>query len=474
MTTRTSPSTLTKHESTLPLYMALVGTFFLRAGGGIMGILIGLYLAAKDAEMRSGPIPNPSYIIPATLVGIITASFFITELGGSFISGNLIDRHGPKRYMIFGPLFGAIAVFITALLHLQGDSPTSQFVLFLALLFATRLLEGAAGATTNPAALAYIAAYTSGDPKLRSRVSGYFEMATLVGAASGFVFGGVLWDKLGQGAFLADALVYGFSALIFFFGVRNIATAGVEHAESHNLGEYRRLVTAPRLRELIPAWLAISALLGVLFNHATFQLSNAAPKAGDFVGKSVAPFPGQTLSHAFSGAAVGGVFGLYAAAFGVGIVLWTLIIPRMRKSTIMLIAAGGVILASMLLIAINHTGLIAENSPARSILIPLMLIAVMVESGFTPAALVYLSDISELHPQNRGMVMGLYSFLLGFGQLLGSIIAGPFADAHGVDGLLTFMVILGVISGAGVMLLRRDEIITHAELQPEIVDAAAD
>jgi MFS family permease len=449
--------------------MALLGTFLLRVGGGIMGILIGLYLAAKDTEMTngsSGASPNLSYIIPATLVGIITASYFITELGGSFIAGNLIDKHGPKRYMIFGPIFGAVAVFITAALHLRSDSLPFQFVLFLGLLFATRLLEGAAGATTNPAALAYIAAFTTGDAKLRSRVSGYFELATLIGSAAGFVFGGRLFDAFGQTAFLLDAGVYLLSAAIFFFGVRNIITKEVTHTESHDLRAYRKLVTAPRLRELIPAWLAVSALLGVLFNHATFQLSNGATRVtreGGGGGLRI-PMPGQTLSHAFNGGQVGLVFGLYAVAFAVGIVLWSRVVPRMRKSTIMLISGGGIIAASILIVLINHTGVLEETNWLRAPLIIAMMIAVMVESGFTPAALVYLSDISEEHAENRGMVMGLYSFLLGFGQLMGSIIAGPFADKAGVDGLLIFMIILGVISIGGVMLLRRDEMQTHVGL----------
>lgn len=459
------------HPSSLPLYMALVGTFFLRAGGGIMGILIGLYLAFKDTEMTNGSTgagANLSYIIPATLVGIITASYFITELGGSFIAGSLIDRNGPKRYMIFGPVFGAIAVFITAALHLRSDSSVLQFILFLALLFATRLLEGASGATTNPATLAYIASYTDGDPKLRSRISGYFELATLIGAASGFVFGGMLWNHFGQGAFLLDAGVYAFSALIFFFGVRNIVSKGATHVESHDLRAYRKLVTSPRLRELIPAWLAISGLLGVLFNHSVFQLSNGSGRvSGDGLAASVIeriPVPGQTLSHAFNGGQIGLVFGLYAAAFGVGIVLWTGIIPRMRKSTAMLIAAGGVISASLIIALINHTGPLTETNWLRAPLIVLMCLAVMVESGFTPAALVYLSDLSEQHAENRGMVMGLYSFLLGFGQLLGSVLAGPFADKGAIDGLLLFMAILGLISVGGIILLRHDELVTHEGL----------
>src|SRR5262249_41966773 len=77
------------------LYGALGGTLFLRIGGGVMGILTGLFLAAKNGE-------SDTVQITAVLVGIVTASFFITELGGSFVSGNLIDRHGPRRYMIIG------------------------------------------------------------------------------------------------------------------------------------------------------------------------------------------------------------------------------------------------------------------------------------------------------------------------------------------------------------------------------------
>jgi MFS family permease len=145
----------------------------------------------------------------------------------------------------------------------------------------------------------------------------------------------------------------------------------------------------------------------------------------------------------------------------VGILLWTLILPRMRKSTAMLISSLGVIAASGVIGLINHTGPIQEPSTTRLALIPLMFVLVMVESGFTPAALVYLSDLSELHPENRGMVMGLYSFLLGFGQLGGTLLAGPFADWQGVDGLLLFMALMALLSIGGVILLRRDEQVTQ-------------
>src|SRR5579859_5346254 len=109
------------------LYGALGGTFFLRAGGGVMGILTGLFLAAKNSELGE----NHPFHISATLAGLIIASFFITELLGSFVSGRLIDHHGPRRYMILGPLFGAAAMIFTSLLHLTADSTVLQFYVFL-------------------------------------------------------------------------------------------------------------------------------------------------------------------------------------------------------------------------------------------------------------------------------------------------------------------------------------------------------
>src|SRR5262249_8934107 len=166
-------SSTSQSHSARSLYAALAGTFFLRAGGGVMGILTGLFLAAKNAEMRmADPAAHVHpYHISATLAGLIIASFYLTELTGSFVAGCLIDKHSPPRYMVVGPLFGAAAMVITSLLHLTPDSPPLQFVLFLGLMLATRLLEGSAAATTNPASLAYIAVYTSHDPKLRSRIS---------------------------------------------------------------------------------------------------------------------------------------------------------------------------------------------------------------------------------------------------------------------------------------------------------------
>jgi MFS family permease len=54
--------------------------------------------------------------------------------------------------------------------------------------------------------------------------------------------------------------------------------------------------------------------------------------------------------------------------------------------------------------------------------------------------------------------MGLYSVFLGVGQLIGTSAGGYFADWNGVDGLVLLSAILGGITGASLLALRRREI----------------
>jgi MFS family permease len=80
----------------------------------------------------------------------------------------------------------------------------------------------------------------------------------------------------------------------------------------------------------------------------------------------------------------------------------------------------------------------------------------MVMSGFTPAALAYLADMTEAHTQDRGAIMGLYSVFLGIGQLIGSLLGGPFAQAAAIDGVIAVTAILAAIAWGTVIALRRN------------------
>jgi predicted MFS family arabinose efflux permease len=79
----------------------------------------------------------------------------------------------------------------------------------------------------------------------------------------------------------------------------------------------------------------------------------------------------------------------------------------------------------------------------------------MLESGFTPAALAHLADISSLFPEKRGVLMGLYSVLLGVGQLAGGWLGGPFVETWGFNGILYLTFILIALSVFTVLMVRR-------------------
>ena len=68
----------------------------------------------------------------------------------------------------------------------------------------------------------------------------------------------------------------------------------------------------------------------------------------------------------------------------------------------------------------------------------------MLESGFPPAAVSYLARLSGRVSEDRGLFMGLYSVVLGLGQLVGGWLGGPFADRWGMDGILVLTFILGL------------------------------
>src|SRR4029079_4021082 len=112
------------------LWAVMAGTFTLRFSTGLTGAMLGVYLAKLPEH--GGPE------VAATTLGLLSASFFLSELVLSPAFGILSDRIGHHRVMLFGPVFGAIAVILTGL-------TTNLFVLG-----GTRLLEGASTAASVP------------------------------------------------------------------------------------------------------------------------------------------------------------------------------------------------------------------------------------------------------------------------------------------------------------------------------------
>lgn len=423
------------------LIALIAGSLLLRAAAGAMSENIQFYFnsiheAARSLDHPLRTIAGASnvYEISYTLGGIIIGTFFAAELIGAPIFGAWSDRYGRKLFIIFGPLFGAIAVQITAMTTLVW------------LLLFTRLLEGLSTASNAPATLGYIAEATSHSQKLRARVVGFFEVATIGGIAIGFSLGGWLWRHFGTPAIVAgipltspafalNALVYIASLVILWLGMNEIRERQRPmHVTTarETWAHYWKIITNPRVASFAPAWIAINAVLGVFINLTARLLTDKGA------------FPNQLLMGRFDSFEAGNIRAAYAVVFVLSILLWSLFFAQMKKTTVMLIGTGGLFLTCLFLFLINHQP--ALDAP---LVIPLaisLVVSIMIQGGFTPAALTHLANITEDHAGDRGAIMGLYSVFLGLGQFIGASIGGPFADWRGVDGIVVVTALLGAFA----------------------------
>lgn len=413
------------------LTAVLLGTFTLRFSTGLTGALLVYYLA----ELQGFGADR----VTAFEVGLLTAAFYVAELVLSPVFGMLSDRIGSRRVMQYGPMFGAVAVVMTAL--------TTDLLL----LGVTRWLEGAAAAASIPSILGFIAVATSHDEGLRGRVVARFEGATLAGLGLGLVAAGGLWALLDRNAFYLNAVLYGVSFLIYRYGVKDegVAAAKAEEVttETEELGaggvaalsrgfdlaRYRGVLANPAVWLLAPTWIAVNAFIGAWTSQSIFQLVNE-PRPG---------FEDQLLMGGFEPAQISIGLAVALAVFFAGLFYWGNRFKRYRRTTIMGIGiAGGIVMVGAIY-GLNHAAL-----AIAIVQIPLALVAaagLFVLAGATPAALGMLADVSEQHPEDRGAIMGLYSVFLAIGQVVGSLFGGGAAELMGIDGLL--------LASAGLLLL---------------------
>ncbi|MGH2384645.1 MAG: MFS transporter [Candidatus Limnocylindria bacterium] len=403
------------------LNAVLLGTFTLRFSTGLTGALLVYYLAELEAF-------GAGREVTAFEVGLLTATFFLAELILSPFFGVLSDRLGSRPVMQFGPIFGAVAVVMTAL-------TTDLF-----LLGATRWLEGAAAAASIPSILGYIALATSHDEGLRGRTVAQFEAATLAGIGLGLVAAGGLWAVLDRNAFYLNAVLYGVSFLIYRYGVtesregtpadaqremEEIGAGGVAGVtRGFDFGRYGAVLTSRSVWLLAPTWIAVNAFIGAWTSQSIFQL----------VDERRPGFEDQLLMGGFEPAQVSIGLGVALLVFFAGLFYWGNRFKRYRRTTIMAIGVAGGLLMVAAVVGLNH----AETWGAIP-RIGLGLVAaagLFVLAGATPAALGMLADISEEHPDDRGVIMGLYSVFLAVGQVVGSLAGGGAAEWLGVDGLL--------------------------------------
>ena len=360
-------------------------------------------------------------------VGLLAVVYFVTELTLATPMGALGDRFGRRLFLVVGPLIGLIetALFIF--------TPTGYPLPFL---LGLQVLAGISSAMNVPATLGYLADFTVGDQAYRVRVMSFYELVTSGGLAVGVVMGGFAWDRFGKFAFALFALLYLLAALCMLL-VPKVRQVVVPAAARVIFRRYWRILRTPRLFIFIPAWISIFALVGIWFSsQLTFVLSMPAHNTQQvLMGMASGPGGGRSLSL---------ILGVIVLFFGLCLLFWAFFLSRVPRLALMLTSIAGIYLACLALGGINHRG--AGNDFALILWIPLLMVGVFAETGFAPAALSYLADLSEETAQDRGLLMGLYSVFLSLGQLLGNGLGGLFARSWGFDGLIYLTMLLAFVA----------------------------
>lgn len=362
----------------------------------------------------------------ALLVGLLAVSFYVTELVGAPIAGRIADKRGQIRILRWGPVFGALAVCGAAAAVL-GLAPGALLVIGL---LAVRVVEGLSAACAVPTTLALLSSASEAHPSSRLRLMGAFEIASLIGLIVGYVSAGVAWDALGARALLPFAAVYGLAWLLVRSESAVAPTPTSQTADAPLRRSLRVLLRSPGVVPFILAWLAVNAVVGVWVQQAPYLLNLPARS------------PVQSLVGGYSGTTIGWVFGAWAALFLTGIGLWSVLAPAWSRPRTLLISLGGMLVVVGALALVNHG--------ASRAFLAVAAIGVLVESGFTPASFAHMADLTDTHGDARGMAMGIYSMLLGTGQLAGTLLGAPVAAAWQMDGVLFATASLALIALAAV------------------------
>lgn len=404
----------------------VIGTFILRASSGAGTVVLGLFLAHLTG--------HGSRTITSIDVGLIAVAFSITELSFSPLMGALSDRWGRRYFLIVGPLLGLVGVAL--LLFTPTANP-------LPYLLSIQMVGGISSSMQVPTVLGYLADYTAQNQGRRMRIMSFYELATSGGIGVGVVLGGFIWDHFARLSFAVLASFYLLVAICMALApnVKQVVERGNLRALATR---YWHIIRTPRLFIFIPAWISMSAIVGVwLSSQLPYILSVHRHNAH------------QILVGSMSGAGSGGrlslILGAVALYFGLCLLFWAFFLNRVPRLMLMLTSIVGVYLFCIAMTGINHRGV--GHDALLFIWIPVLMVGIFAETSFAPAALAYLADISEATIKDRGMIMGLYSVFLGLGQIFGSGIGGVFARYFDFDGLIYLTALLACIALACLLFL---------------------
>src|ERR1019366_6366908 len=193
----------------------------------------------------------------------------------------------------------------------------------------------------------------------------------------------------------------------------------------------KEVLRLPSLRQLAPVWLCVNCVVGLWLGPTLpFLLTERSTNAQYLAG-----------IYASNPASVGWLLFGYSIVFGVGVTAWSFILPHIRLQIAMRVTLGAMLPVCVGLYLLNHSG--DHSHAVRWSTGAITALLIMVESGFTPAALAWLAGTLPAQ-SGRGAAMGIYSVLLSVGAIVGSLLAGLLGERYSIDGLLYGTVLIAV------------------------------
>ncbi|MDU0344893.1 MFS transporter [Microbacterium sp. KSW2-29] len=403
----------------------IVAQLLLRTASAAGALALGSYFVDLSRQGTSvGPL----------VLGILSGIGFLAELVLAPAAGSASDRRGRKIFLVAAPLLAAGGVLLTPGASLIATAPSIALVVVI--VGTSRLLDGAGAAISAPTTLGLLADASDDDRRRRGRVTSLYELSSSGGIALGAVAGPLLYGALGLGTFVALAAVYVVAAVVTLVFVPRHARTSPAPVRA-GVRDRLRVLVQPRLLAFLPAWIAVNAILGTwVTSQITFVL--AGDRRAD----------GQLFPGAFRGDEMGLsiVLGVYVLFFSLCIIAWAFFIGRLPTVPVLFVTVAGALIASV--------GLMLANGGAPiAVAVPLVMVGVFLEAGFTPAALTHLSDISAEFRDDRGLIMGAYSVVVGAGYLLGNVLGGVFAEWLLFDGLALLTIGLAAVALASITVM---------------------
>ncbi|HXW36524.1 MAG TPA: MFS transporter [Nitrososphaerales archaeon] len=356
--------------------------------------LVVLYVAMFVSRLAFGIIIIifPLYIVHASdlATAAALALYPAFEAAFSYPMGRVCDTRGRK--VVFVSALGYMAVLMSCI-------GLTRNIYAVASIHAA-MGVGAAGVTIS--SLAMITDLTG--ERNRGAGMGAFDFANIGGYAFGILMGGRLdsafADKLGVSFFVTGLTV----AASFVLAILVLKEPLHEAGERQFLTNPLRSLD-PESRALLPIWLGITTLIGVVF----------------FLPRALA-----TLG--FTGSTTANLLFVGVTAIGLGSIGFGALSDSVGREKVMIL---GVVGLGGLLLSVGAS--FAEGIKDVTRNFPVIGIFAILTSALVPTILAKVGDRAD--KKSVGAAMGVYGILLSVGTAAGTLIAGFAHQAGGISGI---------------------------------------